>query len=254
MVNIALKVSYKGTAYAGFQIQPDQVTVQEVLEDALSKTFKEDIKLVAAGRTDAGVHALGQVINFQVEDLKIDIGNLPKVLNYQLPGDISVVGAAIVDEDFSARFSAESKIYKYVIYNNRYRSAIFGDYSFCFPHHLDEERMRKAAGDIVGTHDFQSFMGRYAQVKDSIRTVYSVGVERKGDFIEVTFHGQAFVKNMIRILVGSLCDIGRGRLPVDFIKNAIDEKDRTKAGFTAPACGLFLMEVLYPEAINFRVS
>lgn len=254
MTNIALKVSYKGKAYAGFQIQPDQVTVQGVLEDVLSKTFKEEIKVVAAGRTDAGVHALGQVINFQVAKCHIDIGNLPKVLNYKLPEDISIIGAAYVDENFSARFSAGSKIYKYVIYNNRYRSAIYGDYSFCFPHYLDVDKMREAAKAIVGTHDFQSFMGRYAQVKDAIRTVYAVDIKREGDFVELVFHGKSFLKNMIRILVGSLCDIGRGKLAVDFIDQAIEAKDRTKAGFTAPACGLFLMEVLYDQKINFRES
>ncbi|WP_202903548.1 tRNA pseudouridine(38-40) synthase TruA [Neofamilia massiliensis] len=254
MINIALKVSYKGKAYAGFQIQPDQETIQGVLEDVLSQTFKEEVKVVAAGRTDAGVHALGQVINFQVTKCHIDIGNLPKVLNYKLPEDISIIGAAFVDENFSARFSAQSKIYKYVIYNNRYRSALYGDYSFCFPHYLDVDKMREAAKAIVGTHDFQSFMGRYAQVKDSIRTIYSVDIKRKGDFVEIVFHGQAFLKNMIRILVGSLCDIGRAKLAVDFIEQAIKAKDRTKAGFTAPACGLFLMEVIYDQKINFRES
>ncbi|MDO5027751.1 MAG: tRNA pseudouridine(38-40) synthase TruA [Bacillota bacterium] len=254
MINIGLKVSYKGKAYAGFQIQPDQPTIQGFLEAALGKIFDQEIKIVGAGRTDAGVHAYGQVINFFVDQCKIDIGNLPKLVNAYLPEDISVVGAAFVDQDFSARFSAQSKIYKYVIYNNRYRSAIYGDFSFCFPHHLDIDLMRQAAQSIVGCHDFHSFMGRYADVKDSIRTVYSVDINRQGDFVELVFHGKGFLKNMIRILVGSLCDIGRGKLPVDFIERALEAKDRTKAGFTAPACGLFLMEVKYSQPIKFRES
>lgn len=244
MTNIALTVQYKGKAYAGFQRQPDVVTVEEVLEDALEATFHKKIDLVAAGRTDAGVHALGQVVSFKV-DTTIDIGNMPKVINFHLPEDISIVGAKIVDEDFSARFSSKSKIYKYVIYNSRYRSAIYGDFSYCFPHQLDLERMQEAVKCLIGTHDFESFMGRDSIVKDCIRTIYSVDIERKGDFVELTFHGKSFLRNMIRIIVGSLCDIGRGKLPTDFLEKSLLEKNRAKAGYTAPACGLFLLEVRY---------
>lgn len=244
MANILLKVEYNGKNYCGFQIQPNVLTIQELLEEALEKTFKEKIEIVGAGRTDAGVHALGQVINFHTET-SVDIGNMPKVINYHLPEDISIVGAKFVSEDFSARFDAKSKIYKYVIYNNRYRSAIYGDFSYNFPHKLDEEKMQEAAKCLIGTHDFTSFMGRDSVVKDCIRTIYSIDIVRNGDFVEITFHGKSFLRNMIRIIAGSLCDIGRGKLPVEFLEKSLKEKDRTKAGFTAPPCGLFLVEVRY---------
>lgn len=244
MANIALTIQYKGKHYFGFQRQPNVITVQEVLEEALSKTFKKEISVVAAGRTDAGVHALGQVVNFHVETT-VDIGNMPKVINYHLPSDISVVNGKIVEDDFSARFCAKSKIYKYVIYNNRNRSAIYEDFSFNFPHKLDIELMKKAVVGIIGTHDFTSFMGRDSVVKDGIRTIYSIDIKRCGDFVEITFHGKSFLRNMLRIISGTLCDIGRQKLPVEFLEDSLKEKDRAKAGFTAPAKGLFLMEVKY---------
>lgn len=244
MANVALTVQYKGKHYCGFQRQPDVLSVQEVLEEALSKTFKENISVVASGRTDAGVHALGQVVNFHVETT-IDIGNMPKVINYHLPRDISIVDAKFVDENFSARFDAKSKVYKYVIYNNKNRSGVYDEFSFNFPHKLDIELMKSGVMGIIGTHDFTSFMGRDSVVKDGIRTIYSIDIQRCGDFVEITFHGKSFLRNMIRIIVGSLCDIGRGKLPVDFLENSLIHKDRSKAGFTAPAQGLFLIEVRY---------
>lgn len=244
MRNIALTIQYKGKNYSGFQIQPRDRSVQEELETALSRTCKENIKVVAAGRTDQGVHALGQVVSFHTSST-IDIGNFPKVVNFHLPEDISVVGARYVDDKFSARFSAKSKVYKYVIYNNRYRSAVHGEFSFNYPHHLDVERMREAVKPLIGTHDFTSFMGRKSIVKDAIRTIYSIEIERKGDFVEVTFHGKSFLKNMIRIIVGSLVEIGRGRRSIHFLEDAMLKEKRGTAGFTAPSCGLFLMEVKY---------
>lgn len=244
MRNVSLTVEYVGKNYSGFQIQPNVLTVQEVLETALKKTFNKEIEITAAGRTDAGVHAFGQVINFFV-DTTMDIGNMPKVININLPDDVSIVDAKFVDDNFSARYSAKSKVYKYVIYNNKYRSAIHGDFSYNFPHELDIEKMKKASECLIGTHDFTSFMGRDSNVKDAIRTIYSVEITRDGDFVEIVFHGKAFLRNMIRIIVGTLCDIGRGKLEVEFLENSIKEKNRAKAGYTAPANGLFLMKVNY---------
>lgn len=244
MKNIALTVQYKGKNYSGFQIQPRDNSIQEELEHALTKTCKETIKVVAAGRTDQGVHALGQVVSFYTNST-IDIGNFPKVVNFHLPEDISVVDAKYVDEKFSARFSAKSKVYRYVVYNNRYRSAIHGEFSFNYPHHIDVDRMKEAVKPIIGTHDFTSFMGRKSIVKDAIRTIYSIDIERQGDFIEITFHGKSFLKNMIRIIVGSLVEIGRGRRSIHFLEEAMKREKRGTAGFTAPSCGLFLIEVRY---------
>lgn len=244
MRNLSLIVEYVGKNYAGFQIQNDVLTIQEVLEKALEKTFNKKIQIVAAGRTDAGVHAFGQVINFFV-DTTMDIGNIPKVINMNLPDDISIVGARYVEDDFSARFSAKSKVYKYVIYNNRYRSAVYSDFSYAYPHYLDIEKMKEASKCLIGTHDFTSLMGRDSVVKDAIRTIYSVDIIREGDLVEITFHGKSFLRNMIRIIVGSLCDIGRGKKTVDFLEESIKKRDRAQAGYTAPAQGLFLVEVRY---------
>lgn len=244
MKNIVLKVQYDGTNFSGFQIQPNLRTIQGELEKALTKTCKEEIKIVAAGRTDVGVHALGQVINFK-SNTEIDIGNFPKVVNYNLPEDISVVGAKYASENFSARFDAKAKIYRYFIYNSRYRSAVYGKYSFNYPHKLSLERMKEASEILIGTHDFTSFMGRDSDVKDAIRTLYDIKIKQNGKFFVLDFYGKSFLRNMIRIMVGSLVEIGRGKKDIDFLKNALEEKKRESAGYTAPSCGLFLMKVIY---------
>lgn len=244
MKNIVLKVEYDGTNYAGFQIQPKLKTIQGELEKAISKTLRQEIKIVAAGRTDVGVHALGQVINFKC-NTDIDIGNLPKVVNYNLPDDISVVGAKYERENFSARFDAKAKVYRYYIYNSRYRSAIYNKYSFNYPHKLNLKRMKDASKILIGTHDFTSFMGRDSDVKDAIRTLYEINIEQNGDFFILDFYGKSFLRNMIRIMVGSLVEIGRGKKEIEFLENALKEKKRESAGYTAPSCGLFLMKVIY---------
>lgn len=244
MAKIKSIVHYNGSRYKGFQIQPNQITIQGEIEKALEKTFHKKIKIVAAGRTDRGVHSLGQVISFDV-DTTIDIGNLPRVINYHLPEDISIMESEYVDDDFSARFSAKSKVYKYLIYNYKYESGFYDSLSYNYPHYLDIERMKKAVEPIIGTFDFSSFMGRDSNVKDAIRTIYSIDIKRDGRFVEITFHGKSFLRNMIRIIVGSLCDIGRGKLETDFLKESLEKKDRKMAGYTAPPSGLYLMEVRY---------
>lgn len=244
MRNIKLIVNYNGKRYSGWQSQPGEDTVQARLERALSRTCKEVIRVVAAGRTDAGVHAFGQVVNFY-SNIKIDIGNFPKVVNYHLPPDISVVSAEFVEPNFSARYSAKSKEYKYVVYNHRYRNAIYSDYSYQYPFPVDVELMQKASEILIGEHDFASFMGRKAVVKDSIREIYSIEISRNGDVVEFLFHGKSFLKNMIRIIVGTLLEIGRGRLTVDDLQMMLDSKNRALSGPTAGGNGLFLMKVHY---------
>ena len=244
MRNIKLIISYNGANYCGWQIQPGEITIQEKVEDALSKTFHEEIKTVAAGRTDAGVHALGQVVNFYAES-DIDIGNLPKVINFHLPEDISIIGAEYVEDDFSARYCAKSKTYKYIVYNHRYRNAVYGSHTYQYPFPVEVDIMKEASKLLIGEKDFKSFMGRKAVVKDSIRTIYEIDIIRNGDFIEFTFYGKSFLKNMIRIMVGTLLEIGRGKLTTYDLKNMLEEKDRSIAGPTAGANGLYLVEVHY---------
>lgn len=244
MKNILLKISYDGTNYHGYQIQPREKTVERELNIALEKTTGEKIKLYSAGRTDGGVHAIGQYANFYT-NTNIDVGNLPKVINYYLPGDISILDAKYVDENFHARFSAKKKKYRYVIYNSKNRNAILENRAYQYPYPLDEMKMREALEYLVGTHNFKSFMGKGAIVKDSIRTIYEIEIKRDGKLIYVDFLGKAFVKNMIRIIIGTAIEIGRGKKSISFMHEALVSQKRIASGPTAPSCGLYLLNIYY---------
>ncbi|MDO5715438.1 MAG: tRNA pseudouridine(38-40) synthase TruA [Tissierellia bacterium] len=243
-MNIALRLSYQGTNFHGYQIQPGLRTVEGELKEAVDRTFLQDIKLYSAGRTDRGVHAEGQVVNFQTKN-SIDIGNLPKVINYHLPEDISVTGAKYVAKDFHARFSAQSKDYRYYIYNEKYPNALYRHRAYHFPHPLDVKAMEKALNLLIGEHDFKSFMGRHAIVKDTIRRIYSIEVYRQGSFIIFDFNGRSFLKNMIRIMVGTAVEIGRGHWEISHMKEGLEGRHRKYVGPTAPASGLYLMKIHY---------
>lgn len=244
MKNIALKVAYDGINYHGYQAQPGLVTVEGRLRQALRDTFHEEVDLVSAGRTDRGVHALGQVVNIKVDN-PIDLGNLPRVLNYHLPEDISVLGAKEVDWDFHARFSAKAKLYRYVIYNGRYRNPLYHQRA-CFVYDpLDEKKMEEALNYLPGLRDFGVFMGRHAVVKDTYRQLYQVNILRKKDQIEVYFYGKSFLKNMIRRIMGTCIEVGRGLKDPSCFKKALESQDKAYLGPTAPAEGLYLMRVDY---------
>ncbi|MDO5040802.1 MAG: tRNA pseudouridine(38-40) synthase TruA [Peptoniphilus sp.] len=242
-MNIKLTVAYDGENYNGFQIQPDVKTVEGVLNRAIEKTVKHEVKLMSAGRTDRGVHSMGQVVNF-FSDTTIDIGNLPKVINYHLPEDISVVGAEYVPDDFHARFSAKGKFYRYLIYRGKYRHPMYRK-AMHYPYKLNLDDMRKALSCLEGEHDFKSFMGRRAVVKDTIRRIYSIEIKEKEDMIYIDFYGKSFLKNMIRIIVGTAIEIGAGRRDIDFMRRALNSTNRKAAGFTAPSNGLYLMKIYY---------
>ncbi len=244
MKNVLLKISYDGTNYHGYQIQPRESTVEGELNIAIEKTTGEKVKLYSAGRTDTGVHAIGQYANFYT-NTNIDIGNLPKVINYNLPGDISILDAKYVKDDFHARFSANKKKYRYVIYNSKNRNAILENRAYQYPYPLNELRMREALKYLVGTHDFKSFMGKGAIVKDSLRTIYEIDIKRDGKLIYVDFLGKAFLKNMIRIIIGTTIEIGRGKKDIDFMQEALISKKRIASGPTAPSCGLYLVNIYY---------
>ncbi len=242
-MNIKLTVAYDGTNYNGFQIQPDVKTVEGVLNRAIEKTVKHEVKLMSAGRTDRGVHAMGQVVNF-FSDTSIDIGNLPKVINYHLPEDISVVEAGYAPEDFHARFSAKGKFYRYSIYRGKYRNPMYRN-ALHYPYKLNLESMKESLSCLQGEHDFKSFMGRRAVVKDTIRRIYDIDLKEKGDMLYIDFYGKSFLKNMVRIIVGTAMEIGAGRRDVDFMRRALDATNRKSAGFTAPSNGLCLMKIYY---------
>lgn len=243
-MNILIKITYVGTNFHGFQIQPDKRTVEGELNKGLAKTLKEEVKVFYAGRTDRGVHALGQYANFY-SDTTIDIGNLPKVINFNLPEDVSVVGAKFVADDFHARYDAKLKKYRYVVHRSRYRNALLLNRAYEYPYEVDPDRMRKALSYLIGEHDFNSFMGKGAVVKDSIRTIEKIDVIEDGDFLYLDFVAKAFLKNMIRIVTGTALEIGRGQREIEYMKDALEKKKRKAAGPTAPACGLYLVDVKY---------
>jgi tRNA pseudouridine38-40 synthase len=242
-MNIKLTIAYDGTNYNGYQIQPDVATVEGVLKRAIEKTLKHKVKLMSAGRTDRGVHAAGQVVNF-FSDTNIDIGNLPKVINYYLPEDISVVDAEYVDDEFHARFSAKAKLYSYYIYRGKHRNALYRN-CMHYPYPLDIEQMQKALDLLVGRHDFKSFMGRNAIVKDSIRELYKIEIRQRPNMLIVDFYGKSFLKNMIRIIIGTAIQIGSGKFPYTHMEEVLEKKKRKAAGPTAPSCGLILRKIYY---------
>lgn len=211
----------------------------------LSRLFDEPIKLTAAGRTDAGVHAVGQVISF-IAHADFPIDKLTIALNSALPQDVTARDAERVDPNFSARSSAIDRAYTYVILNRSEPSAVARRWS-CFEFRpLDLELMRRAAGDLIGEHDFLTFCGVYPERGGTIRTLQSLEIERGGDFIRLHFRAGGFLHRMVRIISGSLLEIGSGRRPPDAIPGLLAARDRRAAGLTAPPQGLFLVEVRYP--------
>ncbi|RKD34146.1 tRNA pseudouridine(38-40) synthase TruA [Thermohalobacter berrensis] len=247
MRNIKLTIEYDGTRYCGWQIQPDNITIQEELEKAITKITKEKIKLIGSGRTDSGVHARGQVANFYTKS-RVPAQKFKLAINSLLPKDIAVLESEEVEKDFHARFSAKGKEYKYLIYNNKIRSPLLRNYTYHVPYSLNVEKMKKAATHIIGTHDFKAFMSSGSSVKDTVRTIHSLSIEeRPENIIEIRIKGNGFLYNMVRIITGTLIEVGTDKIPVDDISEIINSQNRSKAGHTAPPQGLYLERVFYRE-------
>jgi len=244
MRNIKIVLEYDGTNYHGFQRQRGEVTIQEVIEDALSRLTSEDIKVNAAGRTDAGVHAIGQVVNFKTS-VRIPGDRFAPALNSMLPRDVVVVGSEEVDKAFHARFDAKSKLYRYTILNRKYPSALLRNHAYFYPYELQVERMNEACKCIVGTHDFRSFCAAGSSVKSFVRTVEHVGCTRQDGLIVIDVQADGFLYNMVRIIAGTLIEVGRGKLSPDDVREILGARDRNLAGPTAPASGLCLIKVSY---------
>ena len=244
MRNIKLTIEYDGTGYHGWQSQINAISVQGVLEKALFSLTGEACSLTGASRTDAGVHAFGQTANF-FTDSNIPPSKYFLALNSIIPDDISIVKSEEVPQDFHSRFSAKGKRYKYLIYNMRYPSALMRNRSYHVPLPLNLDYMKEAAGCIIGKRDFSAFQASGSDAKTSVRTITGLTLEKKDTLIEMNISGDGFLYNMVRIITGTLIEVGLGRIPVNEIPRIIEDGDRRAAGRTAPPEGLYLVEVFY---------
>jgi tRNA pseudouridine38-40 synthase len=244
--NIKLVIAYDGTAYHGWQTQLNKATIQETIENAISTITKQKVDLTGSGRTDSGVHALGQVANFKA-DTKIPEDKMKIALNANLPLDIRILESVDVDIDFNSRFDALDKTYMYQIYNDRVQSPFYARYSCFIPQILNIDKMEEALHLIIGTHDFKGFMATGSNVKTTVRTVYDAKLLKKGKMLRIYINGDGFLYNMIRIIAGTLIDIGKGTKSTSCIEEAIINKDRKALGQTAVPQGLFLINVNYKK-------
>lgn len=246
MPNIKLIIEYEGTAYGGWQSQQNAPTVQDALQEALERVTGGRVTLYGSGRTDSGVHALGQVANFKT-DASIPPERYASALNPLLPDDIAVKSSCAVPDKFHAQFSALGKRYRYTIYNCRQKTALHRRTAWHVGQRLDMEAMRAAAVHFVGRHDFSAFQSAGGVERETVKTVTRCDVTAEGSFIHIDIAADGFLYNMVRIIAGTLIKVGRGRLPASAIPGVIESCDRQCAGYTAPAHGLCLMEVYYND-------
>ena len=245
MRNIKIIVEYDGTKYNGWQTQKNGSGIQEILTNSIHQVCSDVEKINGAGRTDAGVHAFGQVANFYT-DCKIPVKKIPNAINVYLPKDIVVKDAEEVDKDFHSRYSTKGKKYMYIVNNSPIRSGLDFYREYYFPYEIDYKKMKKAAEFFEGTHDFKGFMASGSSIKDTVRTISKIQIKKRDDGrIIFNFVGDGFLYNMVRILVGTLLDVGVGKIEPEDIKEIILSKERSKAGKTVPAQGLYLVEVYY---------
>ena len=244
MRNVKLTIEYDGTNFYGWQKQPNLRTVEEELENGLLSLTKENVKLFGSGRTDRGVHGKGQVANFKTSS-NIPPDKFKYALNAILPEDISIKDSTEVYLDFHSRYSAVAKEYSYLIYNNSIRSPLLRNYSYHIPYTLDLKRMKYGTKFFLGTHDFYGFMSSGSSVKNTIRTIHDINLDKNGDIIEFKVKGNGFLYNMVRIMVGTLLDVGSKKIDPDKLPDIINSKDRILSGATAPAQGLYLEKVFY---------
>lgn len=248
MKRIALGIQYDGTSWRGWQTQPDGRTVQDMLEAALKKFSLTDIGTTCAGRTDAGVHALEQVVHFDT-GLDRDMFSWVRGVNAFLPASIAVRWACEVapdgDEQFHARFSATSRTYRYVLYNHPVRSPLLSGKAGWVFRPLTVDVMRSAASCLLGNHDFTAFRAAECQAKSPVKTMHEIRIERHGDLLVFTLRANAFLHHMVRNIVGSLIVVGNGNQPPEWLKSVLDGKDRSRAAPTFMPDGLYLARIDY---------
>ena len=243
-MNIKLTVEYDGTNYCGWQIQPNGKSIQAVLEDAISTFLGTRTRVTGSGRTDAGVHALGQVANFFGECL-FDRHRLLRGLNALTPADITIKEVEIVPDSFDARRDGRSRVYRYYILNRSMSSPFYLNRAWHVHEPLDVSAMREAICCLVGEHDFSSFRAAGCEASHPIRQVYQNSLEGRGDLLIYTIEATAFLRHMVRNITGTLVEVGRGLRTSASFNESLDARDRTKAGATAPPHGLFLVKVNY---------
>ncbi len=245
MRNIKLTIEYDGTDYCGWQRQSRLKSIQAVIEQSLNTLLRQKIKLVGSGRTDAGVHAKGQVANFQAET-KLNIKNIHRGLNALLPGDIAVKEIEEVSLGFNSRYDAKSKIYRYTVLRQETRGPFFRNHSLFIPYGLDVEVMKKAASYLEGRHNFRSFQTQNKENPQAERTIKKLKISVKKNFIYIDIEADGFLHNMVRRVVGVLLEVGRGKIKAPRVKKILGAKDPCLGGPTVPARGLCLMRVKYP--------
>lgn len=249
MKRIKLVIAYDGTAYCGWQLQPGQPTIEAELNKALSELLGEEIAVIGASRTDSGVHALGNVAVFDTETL-IPAEKICMAVNQRLPEDIRVQSSCEVSPDFHPRKRVSFKTYEYRIFNRRITLPTERLYSTHIYYDLDVALMQEAAGYLVGEHDFKSFCSVKTQVLDTVRTIYRLTVTKEGDIIKVSVTGNGFLYNMVRIIAGTLIEVGRGAYPPEQVKRILLGCDRRLAGPTALPQGLRLVQIEYAETVQ----
>ena len=252
-MKLFLKISYLGTAYCGYQVQTNGVTVQQKLNEAAETVFGFPCDIVGCSRTDSGVHANTFCLTVAEKGksnlvFSIPIDKVPTALNCRLPADIAVKEATVVPDDFHPRYDVKYKEYVYKIWNGNTKNPFLSDRAYYPSYPISEARvasMNEAAGYFVGTHDFASYMATGSKIKDTVRTVYYADVTCKDDMITFRIAANGFLYNMVRIMVGTLLEVARGNLPPDGVSHVTEAKDRRAAGATAPAHGLYLNRVCY---------
>ena len=244
MRRIKLTLEYDGTGYAGWQVQPNGATIQGRVEEALEKVLREKVRIHGSGRTDAGVHARGQVAHFDTGS-NLPLKNVRDGANTYLPPDIAIIRAEEAAPDFHARYSARGKIYRYRVLLRETRSPLFLNYACRFSPPIDVEKMRIASRSLIGEHDFSAFEASGSSIQDKVRQLDRMDIREEGEVLEFELEGNGFLYKMVRNIVGTLLEVGKGNLLPEDIKEILGSRDRENAGPTAPAAGLCLIRVLY---------
>lgn len=244
MKNVLLTIEYDGTNYHGWQRQKNALTIQQFIEESIKKATGVKVSLIGSGRTDAGAHALGQRANFMTET-SIPVGRIPLALNSYLPPDIKIIDAVEVPLEFHARYDVLRKRYRYRIYNRGIPTAVYRNYSCFIPIELNLRSMKEASKYIIGKKDFSSFCSSGSFVKSKVRNVQTVEFVINGHILDIIITADGFLYNMVRIIAGTLVEVGKGNLTPEGIKALLAKKDRSYAGPTLPPQGLFLEEVYY---------